>query len=95
MTKNTVDRALIEQALGHLINLQPKLANGLLNRHQLKFIDPYIDEAMKNLRSALAEVPLLTDAEIDAVWPSPEGTNSIRALARAIEQAVRQKAGLK
>ena len=31
----------------------------------------------------------LSDEQIDAIWPSPEGTNSIRALARAIEAEVR------
>ena len=34
---------------------------------------------------------VLTDEEIEAVWPSPEGTNSIKALARAIEQAILAK----
>lgn len=33
----------------------------------------------------------LTDEIIDSVWPSPEGTNSIRALAYAIEGALKEK----
>jgi hypothetical protein len=33
----------------------------------------------------------LTDEWIDAIWPSPEGTNSIRAVAYAIEQALKEK----
>lgn len=33
----------------------------------------------------------LSDEQIDAIWPSPEGTNSIRALARAIEAEVRKQ----
>ena len=34
---------------------------------------------------------MLSDEEIDAVWPSPEGTNSIRSVARAIEAEVRKQ----
>jgi hypothetical protein len=34
---------------------------------------------------------LLTDAEIDAVWPAPEGTNSMLMYARSIESAVLAK----
>ncbi len=33
----------------------------------------------------------LTDEWIDAIWPSPEGTNSIRAVAYAVEQALKEK----
>lgn len=42
-------------ALGHLINLQPIIANGLLNKHQLAFIDPHMDMATDALRQALGE----------------------------------------
>jgi hypothetical protein len=33
----------------------------------------------------------LTDEIIDSVWPSPEGTNSIRAVAYAIEAALKER----
>jgi hypothetical protein len=33
----------------------------------------------------------LTDEIIDSVWPSPEGTNSIRAVAYAIEAKLKEK----
>ena len=33
----------------------------------------------------------LTDDEIDLVWPSPAGTNSIRAVAKAIEAKLKEK----
>lgn len=46
-------RAVMLQALDHLMNLQPHLANGLLSSRQLQFIDPYIDEAIAALRNSL------------------------------------------
>ena len=48
-------RKAAEQALNHLTNLQPYLGNGLLNKTQLAFVEPNIDEAMKELRQALAQ----------------------------------------
>ena len=45
--------AAIQQALDHLTNLQPKLANGLLSDRQLLVIDAYVDEAIKSLKDAL------------------------------------------
>ena len=33
----------------------------------------------------------LTDDEIDLAWPSPAGTNSIRAVAKAIEAKLKEK----
>jgi hypothetical protein len=33
----------------------------------------------------------LTDELIDSVWPSPEGTNSIRAVAYAVEAALKER----
>jgi len=48
-------RKAAEQAVAHLTNLQPKLANGLLNKRQLEFIDPYVDLALEALRATLAE----------------------------------------
>ena len=48
-------REAAEMALNHLTNLQPYLGNGLLNKTQLAFVEPNIDEAMKELRQALAQ----------------------------------------
>ena len=48
-------RKAAEQALNHLTNLQPYLGNGLLNKTQLAFVEPNIDEAMKELRQALEQ----------------------------------------
>ena len=55
MNMITIDRALVEQALEALENLQPIIGNGLLNRIQLAFIDPNLDVAITALRAALAQ----------------------------------------
>ena len=55
MTQITIDRALVEQALKALENLQPIIGNGLLNKIQLAFIDPNLDVAITALRAALAQ----------------------------------------
>jgi hypothetical protein len=33
----------------------------------------------------------LTDEEIDAAWPSPKGTNSVRTLVHIIEAKLKEK----
>ena len=46
-------RAHIERALSTLVNLQPIIANGLLDRRQLAFIDPHHEIAMEALEAVL------------------------------------------
>jgi hypothetical protein len=54
----------IQTALRHLTNLQPILANGLLTKEQLKFIDPHIDIALMNLRQALEDA----EKQANSIW---------------------------
>lgn len=56
----TVSRSRLQHALDSLVNLQPKLANGLLNDRQLQVIDPYVDEAIIVLCEELEQVQLTT-----------------------------------
>lgn len=74
MDQVTVSRELLQQALDDLTNLQPKLANGLLTKRQLQFIDPYIDEAMSALRTAL-EQPVVKPV----AWIRPSGKAMLAA----------------
>ena len=67
--------------------------------NSLPYGEPSYQETFEaGMRAALAQPvaqPLeLSDAEIDAVWPAPPGTNSMLTFARAILAAVNKKAGL-
>ena len=85
-------RKAAEQALNHLTNLQPYLGNGLLNKTQLAFVEPNIDEAMKELRQALAQPKKewvgLTDQEI---WDLGADHAIDLAWAREIEAKLKEK----
>jgi len=48
-----VQRRVLKQALEALVNLQPIIANGLLTRQQLAFIDPSLDIAITAIQEAL------------------------------------------
>ena len=87
-----------QQALSQLINLQPIIGNGLLNKHQLAFIDPHIDQAINALRQAIEAESVtachqlqqpLTDWQIvETLMPLPvQGTGYFLRIARAIERA--------
>lgn len=127
MTKITVDRALIEQALmfahavdrptsrgswnptGKQLNafrdtLRAALAASVVEPAEFVYVDHLggtevviRDPQLPKAAPPPAVVPLLSDEEIDSTQQAwiARGMNGSRSFARAIEQAVRQNAGLK
>jgi hypothetical protein len=53
----TAERDRLRDALkkidGTLTNMQPVIANGLLDKHQLDYVDRYVDPAVQTARAAL------------------------------------------
>ncbi len=60
-----MSRAVMQKVLSSLINLQPILGNGLLDKRQLAFIDPYLDVAALALIEELAKPELMRMPKID------------------------------
>lgn len=50
-----MSKQVMQQALDHLVNLQPIFGNGLLDETQLRFVEPHIDKAIKALEAELAK----------------------------------------
>jgi hypothetical protein len=46
-------RDALEKIDGTLTNMQPVIANGLLDKHQLDYVDRYVDPAVQTGRAAL------------------------------------------
>ena len=77
-----------QEPVARVINKGPKI------RHYAKLTET--GELLADgtqLYTALPKRPWvgLTDDEIDLAWPSPAGTNSIRAVAKAIEAKLKEK----
>ncbi len=57
-------RAALRKIDDTLTNMQPVIANGLLNREQLGYVDRYVDPAIKTARAALNPVAPTTVAPL-------------------------------
>lgn len=85
-----MSKAVMQQALTALENLQPIIGNGLLNERQLAFVDPHLDVAIAALRAALVE----QDDDLTAAWMAgaaeerKRAEQSLRDLCAAAYQVV-------
>ncbi len=57
-----MSREVMQKVLSSLMNLQPIIANGLLDKRQLAFIDPHLDMACEALIAELAKPDHIPDA---------------------------------